>query len=491
MKMMKRKRTIIYATLIAAALVTVISCAVNPVTGRKQIMLMSEAQEVQLGLSYDPQVMATFGEYDNPALQAFVQSKGTEMGKISHRPNLEYHVRVVDSPVVNAFAVPGGYIYLTRGIMANFNNEAEFIGVLAHEMGHIAARHSVSQQTKQQLGTLLLIGGMIASEKFAQYAEQAMQGMQLLFLSFSREDERQADALGVEYSSKLAYDATKMADFYKVLIKMNLSQAQGGVPTFLSTHPDPGDRYNDVLRSSRAWQDSLKLASYKVNADSYLQMINGMIYGEDPKQGYTMDNTFYHPELKFKFSYPPGWKLTNAPTQVTVQPDDGKALMLFTLSNQKSLQAAADTALAQYGLQLQRSERRTVNGLPAIITLSKQQSQNQQTGQVSTNMVLSYFIEYGSGIYMFHSVSTEADFASYSTTMEASMKTFAQLTDASRINVKPKRVWVKKAPRTGTLASTLSYYNMPQGMMDELALLNNMELNDQVPAGKFIKIVSE
>jgi predicted Zn-dependent protease len=435
--------------------------------------------------------MATFGEYDNPALQAFVQSKGTEMGKISHRPNLEYHVRVVDSPVVNAFAVPGGYIYLTRGIMANFNNEAEFIGVLAHEMGHIAARHSVSQQTKQQLGTLLLIGGMIASEKFAQYAEQAMQGMQLLFLSFSREDERQADALGVEYSSKLAYDATKMADFYKVLIKMNLSQAQGGVPTFLSTHPDPGDRYNDVLRSSRAWQDSLKLASYKVNADSYLQMINGMIYGEDPKQGYTMDNTFYHPELKFKFSYPPGWKLTNAPTQVTVQPDDGKALMLFTLSNQKSLQAAADTALAQYGLQLQRSERRTVNGLPAIITLSKQQSQNQQTGQVSTNMVLSYFIEYGSGIYMFHSVSTEADFASYSTTMEASMKTFAQLTDASRINVKPKRVWVKKAPRTGTLASTLSYYNMPQGMMDELALLNNMELNDQVPAGKFIKIVSE
>jgi predicted Zn-dependent protease len=491
MTMMKRKRTIIYATLIAAALVTVISCAVNPVTGRKQIMLMSEAQEVQLGLSYDPQVMATFGEYDNPALQAFVQAKGTEMGKISHRPNLEYHVKVVDSPVVNAFAVPGGYIYLTRGIMANLNNEAEFIGVLGHEMGHIAARHSVSQQTKQQLGTLLLIGGMIASEKFANYAEQAMQGLQLLFLSFSREDERQADALGVEYSSKLAYDATKMADFYKVLIKMNLSEAQGGVPTFLSTHPDPGDRYNDVLRSSRAWQDSLKLGSYKVNADPYLQMINGMIYGEDPKQGYTMDNTFYHPELKFKFSYPPGWKLTNAPTQVTVQPDDGKALMLFTLSSQKSLQAAADTALAQYGLQLQRSERRTVNGLPAIVTLSKQQSQDQQTGQVSTNMVISYFIEYGSMIYMFHSVSTEADFASYSTTMEASMKTFAQLTDASRINVKPKRVWVKKAPRAGTLASTLSYYNMPQKMMEELALLNNMELTDQVPAGKYIKIVSE
>jgi len=488
---MKKRRTLIYAALITAALVTVISCAVNPVTGRKQIMLMSEAQEVQLGLSYDPQVLASFGEYNSPALQSWVQAKGTEMGKLSHRPNLEYHVKVVDSPVVNAFAVPGGYIYLTRGIMANLNNEAEFIGVLGHEMGHIAARHSVSQQTKQQLGTLLLIGGMIASPKFANYAEQAMQGLELLFLSFSREDEREADALGSEYATKMAYDGTRMADFYKVLIRMNLAQSEGGVPTFLSTHPDPGDRYNAVLRNTKAWQDSLKLPSYKVNADSYLQMIDGMIYGEDPKQGYTMDNTFYHPELRFKFSYPLGWQLTNAPTQVTVQPSDGKALMLFTLSGQKTLQSAVDTTMAMYGLQLQRSEKKTVNGLQAIATLSKQQVQDQSTGATGSNAVLSYFVQYGSMIYVFHGVSTEADFASYAPTMEASMKTFAQLTDQSRINVKPKRVFVRKAPKTGTLASTLSYFNMPQAMMEELSLLNNMELNETVPAGKYIKIVSE
>jgi predicted Zn-dependent protease len=165
--------------------------------------------------------------------------------------------------------------------------------------------------------------------------------------------------------------------------------------------------------------------------------------------------------------------------------------MLFTLSNQRSLQAAADTTLAMYGLQLQRAERRTVNGLPAIVTLSRQQAQDQQTGATSSNAVISYFIEYGGMIYVIHGVSTEADFASYAPTMEASMKTFAQLTDASRINVKPMRVHVKKAPRAGTLASTLSYYNMPQAMMAELALLNNMELNEPVPAGKYIKIVSE
>ena len=488
---MKRKAILLNITMVAALLLMVMSCAINPVTGKRQIMLMSEQQEIALGISYDPQVMATFGEYADATMQSYVQSMGTELGKISHRPNLEYHVKVIDSPVVNAFAVPGGFIYLTRGIMAQLNNEAEFMGVLGHEMGHIAARHSVSQQTKQQLGTLLLIGGMIASEKFASYAQYAMQGMQLLFLSFSREDERQADDLGSEYSTKMGYDGTQMAEFFRVLQKMNMAAQQGGVPTFLSTHPDPGDRYNAVIRNTRAWQDSLKLPSYKINTDSYLQLIDGIVYGEDPRQGYTEGNTFYHPELRFKFSFPAGWTFTNAPTQVTIQPSDQKALILFTLSTQNSLQAAVDSTLANYGLQLQRSEKTTLNGMPVIITLSKQQSQDQTTGTMSTNEVLSYFIDYGSRYYVFHGVSAEADFASYSSAMESSMLTFNRLTETSKINVKPRRVYVKKVQRTGTLASAFSYYGMSQDMMNELALLNDLELTDQVQAGKLIKIVSE
>jgi len=196
------KRLIIPAklTLIFLTTLIVFSCAINPVTGKRQIMFMSEEQEVQMGIAYDPQVVATFGEYRNDNILNFISAKTTEMGVISHRPNLQYHVKILDSPVVNAFAVPGGYMYLTRGILAQFNNEAELMGVIGHEMGHITARHSVSQQSKQQLGQLLLIGGMIASEKFAQYAEYALQGMQLLFLKFSRDNEREADALGVEYS---------------------------------------------------------------------------------------------------------------------------------------------------------------------------------------------------------------------------------------------------------------------------------------------------
>lgn len=488
---MKKLNIPVLILLFLANVLLVISCAINPVTGKKQIMLMSEAQEIQLGLSYDPQVMATFGAYPDNNLQNFIQTKVNEIGKISHRPNLEYHAKVVDSHVVNAFAVPGGYIYLTRGILAQLNNEAELEGIMAHELGHIAARHTVSQQSKQQLGQLLLIGGMIASEKFAQYAQYALQGMQLLFLKFSRDDERQADALGVEYSSKLGFDAHKMADFFKVLQKMSLSESEGGIPTFMSTHPDPGDRYNDVNKQATEWQTQLNLGSYKVNQDSYLQMINGLIYGEDPKQGYVEGNTFYHPELKFKFSFPSGWTLTNSPLQVTITPSDQKALMLFTLSNQKTLEAAVDTTIAQYRLTLQGSKRVTVNGLPAIMMQCKQVSQDQSTGATQTNMVLSYFISHGGLIYVFHGVSTEADFNSYAGTMNSSMTTFSNLTEASKINVKPKKVQVVKVQRSGTLSDAFVYYRVPQKQYSELALLNNIELTDQVQVGKLIKIVGE
>ena len=488
---MKKGYFYLNISVMTAIIALIYSCAVNPVTGKRQLMLMSETQELQMGKDYDPQVIASFGEYKNDNLLAFVQGKGTEMGKISHRPNLDYHLRVLDSPVINAFAVPGGYIYLTRGILTQLNNEAELIGIIGHEMGHIAARHTVSQQSKQQLGQLLLIGGMIASEKFASYAQYAMQGMQLLFLSFSREDERQADQLGVEYSSKIDYDAHKMADFFKVLNKMSLASNQAGIPTFLSTHPDPGDRYNDVNRRAGEWQDSLKYTSWKVNGNEYLRLIDGIVYGEDPRQGYKEGNMFYHPELKFRFAFPTGWALENSPLQVTMAPEDGKAMLVFTMSQQKTPDEAAQTTIKELKLALQSSKNVTVNGMPATATITKQTAQDQTTGQQQSNMILSYYINNNGTIYVFHGVSTEADFSTYMSTLESSMASFARLTDASKINVKPKKVMVKTVQKAGTLSETLLSYGMPQAKLAELALLNDMELTDKVQAGKLIKIVGE
>jgi len=488
---MKRVNIYVKILLVSATILFVISCAVNPVTGKKQLMLMSESQEVQLGLQYDPQVVATFGEYNNTPLLSYIQGDVTEMGKISHRPTLAYHIKVLDSPVVNAFAVPGGYIYLTRGILAQLNNEAELEGVIGHEMGHIAARHSVSQQSKQQLGQLLLIGGMLVSKDFQEIASYASQGMQLLFLKFSRDDERVADKLGVEYSSKMGFDAHKMADFFQVLQKMNMSGEQGGVPTFLSTHPDPGDRYNDVNKMATIWQDSLKNSTWKVNHDSYLQMIDGIVYGEDPRQGYAEGNTFYHPELKLKFTFPAGWKLENSPLQVNIAPSDGKALIIFSMSSYKTLDSASQKTIKDLGLTLQESKKSTVNNMPAVITVSKQITKDQTTGAQKTNMVLSYFIDYNGSIFVLHGLSAEADYPAYSGVFATTMSGFNKLTDASKLNVKPQKILVKKVQRTGTLSDTFKSFGVQQTKMDELALLNNMALTDQVKVGSLIKIVGE
>jgi predicted Zn-dependent protease len=477
--------------LVFTAILMVPSCAVNPVTGKKQLMLMSEAQEIEMGKQYDPQVISTFGQYQDDQLLQLIQTKGDEMGKLSHRPHLQYHFRILDTPVINAFAVPGGYIYFTRGILAQFNNEAELMGVLGHEMGHITARHTVSNQSKQQLGQLILIGGMIASEEFREFAGYAMQGMQLLFLKFSRDNEREADWLGVEYASKIKYDAQKMADFFNVLKKMNMASSHGGIPTFLSTHPDPGDRYNSVTQHAELWKDSLNYSDWLVNENNYLQMIDGMVYGEDPRQGYVDGNVFYHPDMKFRFPVPAGWNLENSPLQVQLAPEDGRAMMVFMLAQQKSAQEAAELTLKELNLTVLETKRETVNGLPAVATISQQVSQNQQTGQQQAIKVMSYFIEYSGVVYVFHGVSSDADFNAYASSFESTMRNFNRLTDAARLNVQPTRVRVKKVQQSGTLADAFRYFGVPQNKMNDLALLNNMELTDRIQSGKLIKITGK
>lgn len=488
---MKKLNFVLKILLPAAIALLTSTCAVNPVTGKSEVMLMSEAQEIQMGKEYDPQVVATFGEYKNDAVLSFVTAKSAEMGKISHRSQLQYHLKLLDSPVVNAFAVPGGYIYLTRGILAQLNNEAELMGVIGHEMGHVTARHSARQQTKQQLGQILLVGGMLASEKFARYGQQAMQGMQLLFLKFSRDDEREADRLGVEYMSKIGYDGNKMADFFDVLNKMSMGSEHGGVPTFLSTHPDPGDRNNAVKNHTKFWQDSLKKPEWTVNGESYLKMIDGMVYGDDPRQGYTEGNVFYHPELRFRFTYPAEWQFQNSPMQVAAAPKDGKAMIIFSVASQKTPEEAAQAAAKEYGLTVVESKGVTVNTLPAIAVMAKQVQQDQSTGQQQASQLLSHYVNYGGRVFVFHGVSSEADFKTYQPSIESTLNSFAALNDPAKINVKPKRIIIKTVDQPATLSQVFAKYGVPQKQMQELALLNNLELSANVPAGKMVKIIGE
>lgn len=472
------------------------SCAVNPVTGKKELMFMSEDQEIALGVEANPSIIAEFGAYENAALQKFISDKGQDMARISHRPGLKYKFQILDSPVVNAFALPGGFVYFTRGIMAHFNNEAEFAGVLGHEIGHITARHGASQQSKQILVSAGLMLGMVVSKDFQQFADVAGTGAQLLFLKFGRDDETQSDKLGVEYSTQIGYDAKEMAGFFNTLDRLS-GGPEGRVPTFLSTHPNPGDRNVKVGQMAKDLQSKAPEKKYNVNRDSYLRMIDGLVYGEDPRQGYVENDNFYHPELKFQFPVPQGWQLANSPQQVQMAPKDGKALMIMNVAQEKTLDAAARAMVTNYKLKQLSSKQVTVGGFPAMEVLSEQVQETQQQTDGQTQQaqpkirVLAYLIQYNSMIYQFLGVAAEADYNTYSGRFLGTMQSFRTLSDPDKINRKPEYIRIKTVEKNGTLADALKAFNAPSNRMDELSILNGMPLTAQVNKGMLIKLVGK
>ncbi len=468
---------------------TLLTCSRNPVTGKKELMLVSKNQELAMGAQADPSIVATYGLYKNDNLQKFIDRKGQQMARISHRPNLKYEFKILDSPVINAFAVPGGYVYFTRGILAHFNNEAEFAGVLGHEIGHITARHSAKQYSKQMVAQIGLIAGMVAVPEFAQFGQLAQQGLGLLFLKFGRDAESQSDRLGVEYSTKINYDAHHMANFFRTLDRLGQQSGASEIPTFLSTHPHPADRYMNVNKQADKWQQKLnKGNNLNSRRNEYLRMIDGLVYGEDPRQGYVQNNMFYHPELKFQYPIPSGWQTVNTNTQVQHAPKDGKAALILGLSNQKSLTQAADAFVQQHKLTVKESGQTNVNGLPALALVTDQI--NQQNAAQSIR-ILTYFIQYNNLIYQINGLALINDFDRYLNYFNNTMKGFKKLTDQSKINVKPERIKIITASRTGTLSQILQQHNVPSKRMNELAILNSMELKDTVQKGTLLKVIQK
>ena len=444
---------------------------------------MSEEQEIAMGKKSDPAVIAQYGLYQDQALQKFINDKGQLMAKISHRPNLPFEFKIVDSPVVNAFALPGGYIYFTRGIMAHFNNEAEFAGVLGHEIGHVTARHSAKQYSKQQVAQVLMVGGMLVSPQFAQFGNEAQQGLGLLFLKYGRDNESESDKLGVEYSTKIGYDAQEMAGFFETLNRLSQESGAGEIPSFLSTHPHPTDRFANVKRMASETQAKNAGKTYKIEREAYLKMVDGLVYGEDPRQGFVDDHVFYHPELKFQFPFPDGWKLHNSPTQVQVVPENGKALLVFTLSSKPDLDAAVQELVDRFKLTVKETSKTKVNGFPALSLLAEQVSTNQSI------TLLSYLIQKDDNIYMFLGLSNTGDFSSYKSTLSLPMTGFKGLTDPKRLNVKPKRIRIRNAPRNMTLSQAFNYFKVPEEQHAELAIVNGLELNQQINKGVSLKIL--
>jgi predicted Zn-dependent protease len=472
-----------------ASLTFIHSCSRNPVTGKRQVALMSEANEIALGQSADPQIIAQYGLYQDTALQNFVTQRGKQLAAVSHRPNLEYHFRIVDSEVLNAFAVPGGYVYFTRGIMASFNDEAQFMGVLGHEIGHITARHSVVQQRNATFAQLGIIAGVIINPELGRFADAASQGLGLLFLKFGRDDERESDRLGVEYSTKLKYDAKRMGEFFVTLERSSAQAGAAELPDFLATHPNPGDRYQTVTKLATEWQQKENLTNAIVNRNSYLRRLEGLIYGEDPRQGFLENNVFYHPEMRFQFPVPAGWNYANTPQVVQVAPKDGKALMMLMLAQGTSLEQAASGMIQKYQLQVVNSRNMTVNGFNAMEIVADQKPQ-QQTQQAQVIRTLSYLIQYNNNIYHLIGIAGLNDFNNYVGSFTNTMQNFRQLTDQSKINKQPERIRIKTVNTTMTLDKALRSYNVPQARLEQHAIMNGMKLTDNVAAGTMIKIVA-
>ena len=461
---------------------TVLSgCAVNPVTGKREFMLMSERQEISLGKKAHDDILKTYGTYSDEAVQSWFNERGQEMAKVTHRSKLNYTFTVLDSPVVNAFAVPGGYVYVTRGILGYFNNEAQFAGVLAHELGHVNARHTAARYSKAQLANLTLGIGSIFSEEFAQYAQLASLGVTLMFLKFSRNDEREADRLGVEYSSKVGYDAVEMSEFFRTLERMH--PGGGSLPAWQSTHPDPGDRINATRKQALTFQNAHKENKFIVKRNEYFDIIDGMIFGDDPRQGYQKDTMFYHPEMKLLFPVPVGWNLTNNPTEVRMSPEKENAVLIFTSAPGTTPQAAANQFAADNDVTVLSNSAISVSGMGGFRT------SGSITGDDTEIAIISYFIRKEDTVFAFHGLASQADIGTFSTLFTETAYGFNQLTDESFINVAPEKIQVRETSSTKTLQEAFNEFGVPEDQLENLGIINGMELDESIEAGTKIKII--
>jgi predicted Zn-dependent protease len=403
---------------------------------------------------------------------------------VSHRPKLSYRFKIVDASVVNAFAVPGGYVYFSRGILATLNSEAELAGVMGHEIGHIAARHSAKQYSRAQLAQVGLgVGSVFIDSPVLSGLAQLGAGM--LFMRFSRDNEREADDLGVEYATKAGYDSAQLASFFETLERMNPGSDRSGLPGWFSTHPSPQDRVQVVRARAKEWQEKLGLRDSKINREPYLRRIDGLLFGDDPGQGYVDGNIFYHPGLRFQFPVPTKWKLSHKPSQVQMVSEGEDAVMLLSSTSGSSPGEAAGEFIAKTGASVIRSDGIQVNGL------SSQRVTSEIRTQKGAYRLTSYFIEKGKSVFVFHGLTSVERFQNYGPLFENTMRQFRELSDPRRIDVKPDRIRIRTTRSSGSLENALRSFGVSNEKLKEMVLLNGGNPNQILPANTLIKVVEK
>ena len=460
------------------------ACSINPATGKRQLTLIGESDEVQLGLENDKAIVASMGLYDDDELQSYVQQLGRRLASRSERPSLDWTFRVIDDPIVNAFALPGGYIYVTRGILAHFNSEAELAAVLGHEIGHVTARHGVNQMSKATLAQLGLGVGMIVSEDVQKYGGLLQATTSLVFLKFSRDDERQADDLGLRYLVRGEFDPRPMPNVYTMLQRVSQASGGSGPPGWMSTHPAPENREQRMQASIAALNQDF--SGRAVNRESYIQRLDGVVFGNNPRDGYFEDGRFNHPELRFRVDFPPGWKTSNQRAAVSAVSPNEDALVQLTLVSQATPGEALNAFFAeQQSLQRGQAWRDRIGGFPCSSQYFSVAATEQQQGMRG----LVAFVQYDGKVFGMVGVAAENAWSSHEAGVADTLGSFARLTDTVALAAEPMRIKVVEATRPRSLADFGSG-NGSKVPLATLALINGLPENGRVEAGKSYKIVT-
>ncbi|MFN3700371.1 MAG: M48 family metalloprotease [Alphaproteobacteria bacterium] len=462
------------------------NCSANPATGRTQFTgLMSPAQEQIVGAQEHPNIIAEFGEYQNPRLSAYVQEIGTKVTRDTERPDVQYRFFVLDSPIVNAFALPGGYIYLSRGLLALANNEAEMASVLGHEAGHITGRHSAERYSR---GVVTGLGvGILAAAIDRGGASQALGiGADLYLKSYSRAQEHEADSLGIRYMAQSGYDPLASASFLQSLqmateFEAQLDGRQQASMSYFSTHPATSER---VQRASS--EASIVRTNGALNRDRYLDMIDGMTYGESAKHGFVREQDFIHPEIGFRFSVPNGFRISNQPSQVVATSQSG-AVVIFDMAQNQGGQDPL-SYLTQNWLKNPPSEPAeaiTINGMRAA-TAGFQGSVNNQPMTirlVAIEFAPRQFARFQIGIPQGAAASVVED-------LKRTTYSFAKLSEAEKNSFRPYVLRVVTARSGDTIASMAARFTYERMNVERFRVLNALAPNAQIVPGQRYKIIA-
>ena len=486
MAMNIRKLRLIGAASIALAAA---GCATAPIPSASTPITQAEAQQ---GAEYHPQLLAEFGGAMSGPQAAYVEQIGKNIAVQSGLGNAResFTVSLLNSSVNNAFAVPGGYIYSTRQLVALMNNEAELAGVLGHEVGHVAARHAQRRQRAAQNNQLLGIGGAILSgillgnSGLGQQASQlALQGSQLLTLRFSRSQELEADELGIQYLTRAGYDPRAMSTVLASLAAQNSLDAQlqgrkATVPEWASTHPDPASRVQTAQAKAQG------LATGVTNRDTFLSRIDGMLYGDDPAQGIIEGSRFIHPELMLSFTAPQGFYMVNGTRAVSVNGESGKAQLTLApySGNLDSYIRQQFTALGGQNSTLAPSsiQTTTVNGLKAAYGTARVNNGNSQVDVV----VFAYEFARDRA-YHFVAITP----AGRAATFNPMFQSMRRITTAEAGAVVPRRIDVVTVPRGASVASMARQMAYNTAQEARFRVLNGLGANDTLQAGQKVKVV--